>query len=320
MTQPTCSVVIAAYNAQDTIGQALESVLAQTRQDFEVLVVDDGSTDETSATVKDYARDPRIRLHRQENSGPAAARNAGISLTSGRYVCVLDSDDLWLPRYVESMVSALDRAPDAAFAFTRAWTLDRTTNRVHKRPWSPNARAISDPAELLRALIADNFIFYGITVRRRVLGAVGAYAVSIVGSEDYELSLRIVARGYPAVYVPGPLCVYSERPGSLSRDAQVMLTAARATYTQALDSHDLPPDAEQIARRRMRAVEERLDLLQSSERPPIRLRARTLVADATRSWRRRLALRDQPPPEMSTAFPGLGVGTDAAASDAAVSA
>jgi glycosyltransferase involved in cell wall biosynthesis len=303
--------VIAAWNAESTIGQAIASVLVQTRQDFELIVVDDGSTDATAARVGPFLADRRVRLHRQANAGPAAARNAGIELAAGRLVATLDSDDLWLPRYLEAMIEALERSPRAGFAFTRAWVLERATDRFRTRPWPPRARAASDSTRLLRALLEANFVFNAVTVRRDVLRKVGPYDPAIRASEDYELWLRIVARGYMAAYVPGPLCICSDRPGSLSHDDRRMLIGLRGTYANFL-AHDAPsPELASVAQRRLNRIERELELLERAGRAPFSVAARRILADATRDWRERRARLSQPPPEVAAAFSRLGRGAPA---------
>src|SRR5438067_282471 len=130
-----------AYNAAETVGSANSSVLAQTFKSFELLVVDDGSTDDTAEKVKPFEGDGRVWLVRQRNRGLAATRNEAIGRARGELVSMLDSDDLWLPSYLETMKTALDRDPDAGFAYTDAWVLDDATKRVHKA----TAMAYQDP-------------------------------------------------------------------------------------------------------------------------------------------------------------------------------
>jgi len=123
-----------AFNAARTIGSSIRSVLNQTEQDFEVVVVDDGSTDDTPERAQSFASDPRVRVIAQRNRGPSAARNAGLASARGLYVSMLDADDLWLPEYLEVMGGALDANPDAAFAYTDAWVLDDQTGRIRRKP------------------------------------------------------------------------------------------------------------------------------------------------------------------------------------------
>src|SRR3972149_614140 len=106
---PKVSVIIPSYNRADCVCDAIDSVLAQTYRDFETIVVDDGSTDETLQVLRNYRND--IRCLRRENGGAGAARNLGILSASGDYVAFLDSDDIMLPRRLEYQVAALDRFP-----------------------------------------------------------------------------------------------------------------------------------------------------------------------------------------------------------------
>jgi glycosyltransferase involved in cell wall biosynthesis len=310
---PTCSVIVAAYNAAETIAETLDSVLGQTCQDLEVIVVDDGSTDDTAARVHDYLADTRVRLHRQQNSGPAHARNTGIALTSGRYVCVLDSDDMWLPCYLERMTGVLDAAPAGGFAFTRAWVLERSTNRIRKTvtPRHLPPRLPRDPASLMPILVKSNIAFSSVTVRREVLGDVGAYDPALSHAEDYDLSLRIVGAGYEAIHVPGPLAIVSDSPNSHSKDGRRMLLGVRDAQRKLIESQVLTEDVAALARRRVREAERELELLDGDRARSPRRVVRDALARSTLGWRRRRGRMAAPPPEVAAAFPGVGCGSGA---------
>ena len=118
-TSPLVSVVVAAFNAADFIEETCRSVIQQTYSAWELIVVDDGSTDGTGDIVQSLVRsDPRLRLIRQRNGGVAAARNAGIAAASGGFLCVLDADDLWDPTKIERQLRRLQEAgPGAGFAY-----------------------------------------------------------------------------------------------------------------------------------------------------------------------------------------------------------
>ncbi len=309
---PLSSVVIAAYNCASMIGEALDSVLAQTFQDFEVIVVDDGSTDGTAAEVERYLEDRRVRLVRQRNQGPASARNAGIERSRGAYVSLLDSDDMWLPCYLEAMLDALDRDREAGFAFTRAWVLERPTNRVKRRPWPWSVPMANDANQLLRHLIEHNFIWNSVTVRSDVLADVGGYDPAMPGCEDWELWLRMAADGYPATYVPGPLCIGSDRPGGRHFEHRRVFAGHRAVYRKLLSRSALPDAAAAGARRRLEAVERQIEMLDGHRGAPLPERARRVLAALTRPWRLRRARLKRPPAEVAAAFPLLGWGTGAA--------
>ncbi len=227
----TFSVVIAAYEAASTVGGAIESVLAQTREDFEVAVVDDGSSDDTARVAEAAAAgDPRISVHSQANAGPSAARNRGISATGGKYVSMLDSDDLWLPGYLAEMGRALDLDSDAGFAYTEAWELNDASGRFLK----PTTMARQNPPtqtlpqeRFVAELMQRNFVYNAVTVRRSVLEQVGGYDPGMRHSEDYELWLRIAASGFNAARVPGPLAIKRDSPHSLTYETDAMTAGVR---------------------------------------------------------------------------------------------
>ena len=252
---PTFSVVMPAYNTAQTIGAAIESVLAQTRGDFELIVVDDGSTDGTAASVEPYLSDQRVRLILQPNGGQANARNAAITAASGVFVSLLDSDDLWLPQYLEFMSSRLNDDSAAAVAYTDAWVLDDETRRVARTtaatPWLPPV-VPTDPARFFRALLEiGNFVFVGATIRREVFADVGLFRVGVEGSEDYELWLRIAAHGYGFVRVDSPLAIYRRRPGQWTANVAGMERSATEVLRIVAEEYDIPDDLREVARRKI---------------------------------------------------------------------
>ncbi len=310
---PACSVVIAAYNAAQSIGATIGSVLAQTSQDFEVIVVDDGSTDDTAAVVQSLA-DARVRLYRQENQGPSAARNAAIANATGRYVSTIDSDDLWLPRYLETMVATLEQSPDAAFAYTDAWALEESSGRFRRATAMSRSRvtdAPADPASFLEALIRQNFIYGSVTARREVLEQVGGFNASVSHSEDYELWLRIAAQGYRGVRAAGPpLAIVRDRAGARHHDERSMLAGIRDAM-QMLIEHEprLSPQARSVAQERLTATQALLEG-STNQRFPDRVRTsvRRLAAGSTREIRSRWRRLPEPPPDVAASFPELGRG------------
>src|SRR5258708_4888702 len=116
--QPIMSIIIPVYNGERFITAAMESVQAQTLADWELIVVDDGSTDATPIILAEAAVDERRRVVRQDNAGLAAARNWGLAEATAPYVAFLDADDRWHPSYLAEMCAALDKAPRAPAAFT----------------------------------------------------------------------------------------------------------------------------------------------------------------------------------------------------------
>jgi hypothetical protein len=302
MNRPTFSVVVPAYNAAETVGDAIRSVLNQTVSDFELIVVDDGSTDSTSAEIERFTGDPRVRHIRQSNRGLAAARNRALDEAHGRYASFLDADDLLLPSYLDAMRRTLERT-GAAFAHCDFWILDDATGDV--TPWPFGGLELpSDSNELLRVLLRRNLIHYAVTARTEALREVGCFKPELRACEDVELWLRLLAHGLAAARAPGRLCVWRCRPGSLSTQTILMISSLCEVYGLVAEQYDVPEDIRELARARRRTELKRLAALKG-ERP---------VAAAFGHIRRAIAARRRPlrgrarrelPPEIAAAFPHL---------------
>ena len=213
MASPELSVLLPVYNGASYLREAIESILGQTYTDFELIVIDDGSTDDSLSVVREFA-DGRIRVFSQTNMGLAASLNRAIGLAKGRYVARQDQDDLSLPERFEKQVRFLDEHPTAGMVGTwaRILTGNAETDRVHKHP--------SDNATLKFALMFDNpFVHSSMMIRKSVFDSVGLYTTdpSRQPPEDYELWSRI-ARAYDVANIPEVLQIYREVPKSMSRD------------------------------------------------------------------------------------------------------
>jgi glycosyltransferase involved in cell wall biosynthesis len=276
---------MAAYNSALTIGEAIESVRCQTRSDWELLVVDDDSGDATADLAESFG-DPRIHVVRTTgNRGPAAARNRGITLARAPLVCTLDSDDLWLPHYLETMGRTLDSNPTAAVACTDAWVLNQTTGRVKKK----SAMASLDPPEpltgdsdtLLAELMRRNFIYNSVAARRESLRAVGGYDERLWIGEDWELWLRLIAAGFRFVRVPKLLAVYRQRADSLMTSHPERLIEAKCeVYRVVAEDWGASPELRALALRLRRSSK-----LSSNRRAAARRRLGVSCACASRGCR-----------------------------------
>ena len=260
MAGPTFTIVMPAYNAARTIPASIRSILSQTRPDFELIVVDDGSSDETVAVASAFTSDPRVRIVKQENQGPGAARNNGITEGTAPYISLIDSDDLWLPTYLETMGAALDADQSAGLAYTDAWVLDDRTGRIRKTTamayQNPPLPPPEDPVEFLKLLVERrNFVFTSSTVRRSTLDEIGAFNVLLKPSEDYELWLRILASGYRAVRVAGNLAVYRKHSGSLSTNQFALLLGEREAVRLVAEQYDVPEEIRRVAGRQKRKLD-----------------------------------------------------------------
>jgi glycosyltransferase involved in cell wall biosynthesis len=198
---PRVTVVTAAFNAAPFIAEAIESVLAQTYTDFEYIVVDDGSSDDTAAIVAAFA--PRVSLVRQQNAGPGAARNRGFELAQGDYVAVLDADDVWAIDKLERQVDAMDREVDAGFCYTNASSVRADGSTLQSRMIEPH-----QPLTCLAALTGRNPIVNSAVLYRRRFLEPRPYADLPVG-EDFVVNMKVLWRsGEQSVFIDEPLTRY----------------------------------------------------------------------------------------------------------------
>jgi glycosyltransferase involved in cell wall biosynthesis len=307
--QPTFSVIMPAHNSAATISAAIRSALAQTRGDFELIVIDDGSTDDTLATIRQIS-DPRLRLVRQEHRGVAAARNRGIETASGLFLSMLDSDDLWMPNYLDVMGRTLEGDPEAGLAYTDAWVFDHQTRRVSRwtamTPSSPPLPPPADPSALLDRLMRANFVYTAVTMRRSVVDQAGLFEPSLDWAEDYHMWLRIAARGYRFVRPPGLLALHRERSDSMSSNRVRQLSGLRQVYLMVRDDPVFPNDAQEVAREKAALCEEGLAALTSqglSARCGRGVRKSIGWINDTLLWRR--FWYRVPPADVSSVFPDL---------------
>lgn len=205
------TVVIPTYNRADYLPKTLDSVLAQTYRDYEVVVVDDGSTDGTQHVLRGYAG--LVQVVQQPNLGVGQARNTGISVAKGRYIAFLDSDDIWFPRKLELQVLALESDRDLKWVYSDAYSFDgETGQRLH---------LLSDSVKQHEGHIAERLILEDFipsptpVVARSVFDEVGCFS-NIQVVEDWEMWLRIAAR-YPIRRVPQALAGYRVHQHSVTR-------------------------------------------------------------------------------------------------------
>jgi glycosyltransferase involved in cell wall biosynthesis len=218
------SVVIPTYNRGHLLPRAIQSVLAQTFSDFELIVVDDGSTDHTIEVVRGFA-DPRIRwLGDTMNRGPSAARNKGVREARCGLVAFLDSDDEWLPRKLDLQVARLDADPDprTAVAYCRVCTYDDLTQRpVHEFGEPREGALFHDLLTGWHPVTTSLFL-----VRRAALLEVDGFDETLLCGEDYDLWLRLAQATYRFVAVNEVLVVKHENAGGhLSKDPLAKLSA-----------------------------------------------------------------------------------------------
>jgi len=184
--KPKISVIMPVYNDERFVSAAMGSILRQTFGDFEVIVVDDGSTDATTEIIKGFA-DSRIRIIRQENQGPAVARTNGVLAAEGEYIAFMDSDDISEPTRLELQNTFLDNARDIAMVGCATRIISETGRILF------NQSAPTGPDIINRRLGEDLFCFYGaeVMVRRQAAVEAGLFRGEIVQREDTDFFLRM---------------------------------------------------------------------------------------------------------------------------------
>ena len=208
---PTVSVVMAARNYARFLPQAAESVLAQTVRDWEMVIVDDGSTDRTAAAARPFLRDRRVRYVRSDRLGQSRAKNLGVGLTRGEYVGFLDADDAWLPDKLERQLPLFADGGVGVVHCGRS-LIDEEGRPVAKQPaGAPLAGDV-----LARLFVYNSVCFSSVVVRRRVFEHVGGFDPGRDLAIDYDFWLR-VARHYRFAAVDADLVLYRTGHGNLSK-------------------------------------------------------------------------------------------------------
>ncbi len=224
------SVVIPAYNYARYLPQSIASVLAQTHPHFEIVVVDDGSTDETR-TVVAAERDPRVRYVWQENAGLSAARNTGIRESRFPLIAFLDADDQWEPELLATIVAQFARlTPDFGLVATNMSRIDADGASLPppKRVWDTDREfTVRDFCIRNRPLSSS------IMVRREVFAAIGDFDTTLRSSEDRDLWIRATARGFRFWFIHQRLCRIRRHRGNMSAHAARMRDNSRTVLLRA---------------------------------------------------------------------------------------
>jgi glycosyltransferase involved in cell wall biosynthesis len=252
----TVSVVIPAYNAARFIGGAIESVLAQTYADYEVIVVDDGSRDQTADVVSGFGQ--RVRLIAQANAGASAARNRGVREAAGSWIAFLDSDDEWQPSHLEVLLARAASAPEAHLVYGGKITVDQHGEVVPWKPSFPSGWIFGDLVE--DCLITTSTII----VRSATLRGLGGFAEKpeFRVAEDWDLYLRLAA-SHQIAAAPDTCVTYRRLPSSLSHEvvAAVMgdlaaLRTAERLMTEGIVAPENHPERIDLGERWRRAYRE----------------------------------------------------------------
>jgi glycosyltransferase involved in cell wall biosynthesis len=225
------SVIIPAYNAANYLADAIDSVLAQTYRNFEIIVVDDGSTDKTYDVIKkNYSK--KIKYIYQENKGPSAARNAGIEAAKGEFLAFLDADDIWSSRKLEEQYKTYEQYPKLGVVFTGYTHID--LNKRIKRDYSPPR--YNNQKEFLKKLLVRNIVTASdssVMIRKRCLEDVGLFDPALRGAEDWDLWVRIAVK-YQFGALESPFVTIREHAQNATRDAKKLMSYSTRVIVQNL--------------------------------------------------------------------------------------
>lgn len=247
---PTVSVVIPTYNRAAVLGRSIESVLSQTYRDFELLIVDDGSTDETRCVIESYD-DDRIRYLRQDfNEGAPAARNRGIRAANGEFIAFQDSDDRWHAGKLEHQMNAFENAPPTVgVVYTGFWRAEDDTNFWRDTTggmYLPGPDVETKEGDIHESLLRENFISTQVVVvRTECLEAVGGFDESLSACQDWELWIRLSER-YEFALVDEPLVTSWLQPDSIGSDMEIVFAGRERVIRKHRDAFDTDTLAAQL--------------------------------------------------------------------------
>ena len=213
-SSPRVSVVIPTYNMAAFLSEAIESIVRQSFQDFEVIVVDDGSTDNTREVVARFGS--RVKYVWEENGGPSAACNRGDDVAQGEYLLFLDADDALMERALEEAVSVMDSAPQAGFCYGRVRYMDVDGNELKLVHEWPERSGLMTARQVMLELLNLHFILPSAALfRRDCFREVGRFDKSLGYGEDTELFARMAKR-YPAAHMAEPLVWRRKHGGAIT--------------------------------------------------------------------------------------------------------
>ncbi len=239
---PRVSVVIPAFNAVKTLEATVNSVLAQTVREIEIIVVDDGSTDGTLKLASSF-RDDRLRAVHQQNAGVSAARNVGLRSATGDYVAFLDSDDLWLPEKLAKQLALIESDRTISAVQSGVFFVDDDLNVL-------SVRRCTDTGDAFReSLLFRNLPAFPSTllVNREQLLRLGGFDESLVILEDWDLAVRLSRKGFRSI--EEPLGLYRVHAGNRSRNVDLHVAPGFSVLKRVFDDQELPFELRRFRRR-----------------------------------------------------------------------
>ena len=256
--RPALSVIVCTYNRASFLPGCIGSIRAGGVNDVEIVVVDDGSTDNTRDVIATL-NGPDLRYIYQANRGLSTARNTGIKLSTGKYICYLDSDDYWLPNGPgQTMLDFLDAHPAVGIAFAEtnvgsptkgywSWIEWAGRKEFHDLPSNTvNGFRVLDPVAFYRHLMLRNAVFTGAVIQRReIVIDAGMFDARLNAAGDWELYLRMAAK-HTFAFTPVPFAIYSQHDTQMTGDQDKMIREFVDTRRRHLE-HGLADEPPQIA-------------------------------------------------------------------------
>ncbi len=232
---PKVSVVLPTYNRASLLKRAIKSILNQTYQDFEMIIVDDGSTDNTENVVKGFGNEGIRYISHDNNRGAGAARNTGIKVARGRYIAFLDSDNQWLPEKLEKQMQFIQHKTEDVVVYTDYWDWE---NRRHML----SHRKIQKDGDIHDILLEDNFIDTStVLVSKECLHKAGLFDETLPRYQDWELWIRL-SKYYRFVYLDEPLAKVHFTPGCITSNDEALLPARRIIFEKHFEDIAKRPD------------------------------------------------------------------------------
>lgn len=236
--KPLVTVIVPAYNHDQYIEDCLKSIISQTYTNMQIIVINDGSTDNTESVVKDFISKCNIKIEfiSKENEGLCKTLNRGLGIVKGKYVAFLASDDMWLPERIEKQVSFMEKNENIGMVFSDAYFMrDETATDKRFTDYKPIIRAYFlnsiQTTSIYEELLMENFIpALTVLIRRECFDKVGYFDTSLK-YEDYDMWLRISEK-YPIAYIDEPLAYYRVHNDNFSNNIRIMLIGAMQTLVK----------------------------------------------------------------------------------------
>lgn len=238
MYDPLVSIITPVFNGEKFLAKAIESALDQTYQNFELLIVNDGSTDNSFAIIKPFLKDSRVIYIEQKNAGVAAARNTAIKHAKGKYIGFLDQDDLWLDNKLEVQVAALEQDKSVALVHSKQDFIDSHSNKIDYE-WVTGASGYCFRENFKKNRIA----VLTVLIRKTIIEEIGLFNEQLSGADDYEMWLRVTLK-HPIKYIDQSLVFYRFHDNNVSKDSFRMTITDLKAINTILSEH---PEALNIA-------------------------------------------------------------------------